>query len=84
MLVVTVELWPGGNEEQKWHLGTARIVNDGAGSLEGGNYTVTLSRWGLPTHKWRSGVVKDFPRKRLGPWDLLCRALNNVVGDRNV
>lgn len=34
---------------------------------------------------WRRGKVGDFPRRRsiLGPWDLLFRALGELITDRN-
>jgi hypothetical protein len=32
---------------------------------------------------WRKGIVKAFPRLRLGPWDLLFRALAVAVKLRN-
>lgn len=31
---------------------------------------------------WKTGAVVKFPRKRLGPWDLLFRALRGTVGGR--
>ncbi len=83
MIVVTVELWPHGDEAQKQHLGTARIINDGTGILGSGNYDVILSKWGKPSRKWKEGRVDRFPRLRLGPWDLLYRALRDTVGARN-
>lgn len=32
---------------------------------------------------WRKGKVAGFPRVRLGPWDLLFRALGSLISDRN-
>jgi len=32
---------------------------------------------------WRKGRVEGFPRSRLGPWDLLLRALGALVSDRS-
>ncbi len=83
MIRVTVELLPGGREDRKRHLGTAIIVNDGSGDLSTGNYTVSLSKRGRPKDKWKTGSVRRFPRKRLGAWDLLYRALADTVGERN-
>jgi hypothetical protein len=39
----------------------------------------------LRSRVWRSGRVEGFPRvsRRLGPWDLLFRALQATVGSRN-
>ena len=38
----------------------------------------------LSRETWKIGTVKDFPRLRLGPWDLLLRALVATVAGRNV
>ena len=87
MILVTVELVPASGGPKR-HLGTAKIVNDGTGSAAVGNYRFELSKWGqpgwgLPSRVWRRGQIEGFPRKKLGPWDLLCRALAACVGDRN-
>lgn len=83
MVVVTVEIWPKGERFLKRHLGTAKISNDVSGTKSRGNYKVTLSVRGNPTRIWKRGRVKDFPRKRLGAWDLLYRALDATVRSRN-
>lgn len=88
MLRVTIELLPHGSEARKSHLGTVLIANDGtasdgSGDAPRGNYVVRLSRRGQPLRVWRTGVVRDFPRKRLGAYDLLLRALVATVGERN-
>ena len=83
MLRVTIELLPLGSESRKRHLGTIEIVNDRSGTLELGNYDVTLFKWGTGQRVWRRGRVEGFPRKRLGPHDLLYRALMATVGGRN-
>jgi hypothetical protein len=81
MLVVKIELWPGGYEDKKRLLAMGTITNTGSGSLTKGDYFVDLrDAAGRP---WKHGSVTDFPRKRLLAWDLLCRALKNVVGERN-
>jgi hypothetical protein len=82
MIRVTVELLPGGNEEGKRHLGTAYIVNEGTGSAEIGNYRAQFSKWGEPEVIWKKGYVRGFPRKGLGPWDLLGVALATVLANR--
>lgn len=83
MILIKVELWPGGDANLKRDLGQALIYNDGRGTLESGDYQVRLYKWGKSKSVWKTGSVKDFPRKRLGPWDLLYRALKEIVGDRN-
>ncbi len=83
MLIITIELAPGGDMAHKQHLGTATIINDGTGTLAVGNYEVRLSKWGRPGVTWRRGRIEGFPRQRLGPYDLLLRALQVTVGGRN-
>jgi len=86
MIRVTVELIPYGDESRTRHLGTAIIANDGQTTLyeseQLGSYNVTLSTRRSPEAIWRRGRVESFPRKRLGAWDLLYRALAATVGDR--
>jgi hypothetical protein len=87
MVVVTVALWPGGDEKRAKVLGIAQISNEG-GTEQVGRYDVCLLKAGSPMGKgrrvWKRGQVVGFPRKRLGGWDLLYRALAAVVGDRNL
>lgn len=87
MIVIRIEMWPGGREEGKREIALAHIANIG------GNGTVaTYSCKFLKSAEysarnagkvWRQGRVTDFNRKKLGPWDLLLRALVAVVGSRN-
>jgi hypothetical protein len=83
MVVVTVELWPGGDKSKRSGLGVAEIANDGQGTETTGNYQVRLMKWGEGRRTWRTGRFQGFPRLRLGPWDLLLRALAAIVGSRN-
>jgi hypothetical protein len=84
MLVIRIELWPLGNEQKKRELGLAHIVNDGSGTGDVGNYDVRLFKspeYAKSAGTWK-GRVDGFPRRRLGPWDLLFRALQSTVGTR--
>lgn len=85
MIRVTVELLPGGKELDKEVLGIGTIALLEAkdkGRL--GTYHVRLSKRGKHQDRlWRKGEVRDFPRKRLGGWDLLYLALRDIVGERN-
>lgn len=49
------------------------------GSAGSCKHTVTCSA----DHVWKKGRIVNFPRLRLGPWDLLYRLLKSAVGDRN-
>lgn len=92
VIVVKVELWPHGDSTRASTLGIATITNDGtAPDTMTGNYDVRLGKFGMTVNEifklkrncWKSGRVTDFPRQRLGPWDLLFRALEPLVKDRN-
>lgn len=90
MIVVKVELWPGGDESNKRDLGTAHIwckSADGKNN-EYGEYGVKLLKGAEysndPGGVWRSGKVSIFPRtsKSFGPWELLALALEDVLKTR--
>lgn len=81
MLKVTVELLPGGREEDKKLLGTVLIANIG-GTETQGRYLGSV--WGKRGRYVGQTEIKKFPRKRLLAWDLVYRVLRNVLGDRNV
>lgn len=91
MIYVRIELWPRGNRERARVLGEGTIANtaDAADRANFGNYNVNLMKspeYARPQNlgqTWRRGRVVNFPRKRLGPWDLLFRALAATVGARN-
>lgn len=64
-------------------VGIAKIANDGTGGLTSGNYVVQLNTAGRKSRKWKTGKVKQFPRKKLLAWDLVYRALHATISDRN-
>ena len=82
MVYVRIELWPRGDQSRKRTLGEAHIFNTGDGTLEVSNYGFKLSKFGGFGPKggnvWRKGTVHGFPRKKLGPWDLLQRVIEAV------
>ena len=82
VIVIRIELWPKGDEKLARTMGVGTIENIGTGSADRGNYRVRLSKFG-GKGTWKRGYVRDFPRTRLGPWDLLFRALSAIVGHRN-
>lgn len=86
MVRVTIEILPGGDESKARKLGQVDIINDSSGTGETGNYTVRLhksSEYAARPGIWRQGRISGFPRSRLGPYDLLYRALKAIVGGRN-
>ena len=85
MILVTVELISAidGHRET---LGTATIANV-AGTHDIADYNAVIFKGKKYSQDaggvWKRGYVEEFPRLRLGPWDLLYRALKNMVGTRN-
>ena len=83
MLRVTVELCPKRHTSNPELLGTAIIYNDLSGDLNSGNYSVAFYKRGSKKVLWKKSRVENFPRKKLLAWDLLYRALDAIVGQRN-
>jgi hypothetical protein len=87
-VVVPIEMWPGGVQEKRRTIGCVVIVLTG-GDNETGHYDVSLfksgeyAKPGNVGKPWRKGKVRDFPRLRLGPYDLLFQALAACCGDRS-
>lgn len=78
MIVVTIELWPGGDKEKRRPLGVLTITNDGTGNEKEGNYRGAASHAGKFFGKgrgvYKEGVVRGFKRI-LSPYRLLFRML---------
>lgn len=86
MIVVKLELWPGGDESRAEDLGSAIITNE-SNLSDISSYSVRLlkgKRYSARSGVWRSGEVKGFPRTdtRVGPWELLFLALESALGKR--
>ena len=73
MLVLNLEVYPGGKQRQRRKIGQAIITNDRTGDLLSGNYQAVFAHDGKPL---RSAVV-GFPRKDSDAWELVYRALRN-------
>lgn len=88
MIVVKVELWPGGDESRKVDLGTAEIANI-SGLADVSSYSVRLLKGKAYSPNgagqlYKEGRVDGYPRRdrRWGPWELLALALEATVGTR--
>ncbi len=82
MLVIKIELWPGGDESRASLVSEARLFNDGShpDHPRRGNYEVRLGGQGRGAGRvWRRGRVENFARRSVGPWELLRRALNSAL-----
>ena len=82
MLVIKIELWPGGVEEAAELIDVMQIINDGTGSYGQGNYDARIVKRGT-NETWKECRVEGFPRARLQLWDLVFRALRSMIGYRN-
>ena len=77
MIVVTIEMWPHGQQESSKILGVCTISNDLSGTKELGNYKVSLSHSGKYIERkgtWKTGKVKNHKRN-LSPYHLVYKAL---------
>ena len=83
MVVVKIELWPGGDEKKAQLLQSMTITNDGTGDRSHGNYDVALSHAGAYLAKalkdgtdpvWKRGRVESWSR-RWAPANLVKRAI---------
>jgi len=85
MVVVKIELWPGGDPSKARPLGEMRISNDGTGTEERGNYDVELAHagkyYGRPGN-WKTGRAMGYLRT-LSPYHLVQLALNATIGRRS-
>lgn len=75
MLRVTVERVPYGDETRAERLGTLRIVNDGTGGAEVGNYDVELD----DQNGAATGRVDLYPRG-WGAWPLIIASIEACIG----
>jgi len=80
MLVIRIELHSA-LTGQITTIATGEIINTGTGSPSRGNYRIVLRD--AAGRRWKKGHIEGFPRKRLLAWDLLYRALEKLVGNRN-
>lgn len=79
MIVVTAELWPGGDSSRARPIGKAFIVNNGTSSKGTvGNYQGRIFSAGQKPLTLREFHVKGFRRKKFGVWYLLGRILQTA------
>ena len=78
MIIVRVQLYPGGFKTGKRTIGKLVIWNDGTGTEAVSHYRWELHHagvfYGKRTNPWKKGVVRNFPRK-LSPYRLVSRCL---------
>ena len=82
MLVIKVELWPGGLGINRREHGRMEIANIGDSPTDKrGNYRVRLLRKGGRTVQ-RTCKVENYPRLAYPVWELVRRALNTLHEER--
>lgn len=82
MILITVEIIPPeitGKERDIIAMG--KIINDGTGTKERGNYRFYLT--GKRGTILKHGAVKMFPRKSYTAWNLLWRCLNEIFKSKS-
>ena len=87
MLKITIEILPYGSKKHRRKIGEIDIINDGTSkNTDIGNYEVILYKnpeYAKKPGVWKKGKIKNFLRKKLGPYDLLFRVLQKTVSYRN-
>ena len=74
MIVVKIELWNKGKEDDKRVLGLMNIVNDLTGTPDKGNYICRIYEKGGKGEKFREARIVGYPRLR-DIWFLIFRAM---------
>jgi len=77
MIVVRIEIWPFGSKELARTIGVCKIVNDGTGNPEFGNYDTVLlhsDKYAYRKGVWKLGRVEHH-RRTLSPYHLVYKAL---------
>jgi hypothetical protein len=86
MIVVKIELWPGGDSSRAIDLGKAHIANE-SDLAPSSTYSVRLLKGARyssrPGDVYKTGEVRGFPRNsvQVGPWELLYLAIESAIGD---
>lgn len=93
MIVIKLELWPGGDEHRKLEIGRTYINNIG-GSDKKGDYNVRVMKKGqedTPINEvfrnqkgiTRVGSVSNYPRLSYNVWRLIIRALKSAFPEES-
>lgn len=81
MIVVKIEMWPGGIQQRAYDIGRMTIANVGvAQGGKRGDYMVKLFRRGTTVKVQKRAEVKDYPRLSYPIWKLVQRALTALDG----
>lgn len=75
MIVIKVELWPGGAKARAREIRRMFIANDGTGHQKRGNYSIAIFRRGSKVKVQRRGRVENYPREAYSVWRLVRLAI---------
>lgn len=83
MIRCTLELLPGGFEDNARTLGVIYFENDLVDSLETGgargSYRVRIFKKRQGRKPWKRLRITDYPRKAYHPWELVYRTLKEAL-----
>lgn len=84
MLVMQIQMWPGGDKTKAYPMGTITVALDEdltvSDNFRGYQWRITTFN-GKKT--WKKGTIEGHTPNSKGPWDLLFRVLRKAVGSRN-
>lgn len=88
MLVIKVELWPRGSEENATELARAYISNDVKTTMETGGHCGSYDAKFMqsvqfnPKKVWRTGRAENVNRRHRGVWDIIYLCLKSAGLDK--
>lgn len=80
MILITIEHLAAENQATVLGRAVIRPVGQNTGAL--GDYEIAISKRNQPEELWLTGRIDNFPRKKLGTWDLLCLLLGSALHQR--
>ena len=82
MIVVKIELWPGGDPGRCREIGRMTLTNLGTGTEYRGNYIARVMRRGTEETVQREAAIEGHARKAAPIWHLVQKALDGAFGRR--
>lgn len=77
MIIIKVEIWPFGDESAAREIARGKIINDGTGNKELGNYNAEFYEW-----PWQGPVLGDRVEghyRKSSVWLLIKKALKEII-----
>lgn len=79
MILVKIELVSAIHPSRSRELGRIKIVNDGSGTSNRGNYIAQLMRRGTTDKVLKTTVIQNYPRNAYSVWELVRRILQAIL-----